>query len=1118
LPKPRQSSGTGIFLYLSDHLGPGRSSQAQTARQNGDPQSTTSTTTGLPEDVIWQGGHRFGQITRSGNARHRRDIQLRVEVPPDGSETRSDRPRQSIQSHPATHTDDSAEDLILLRPTPSEELLAAMGPLKERYTTPEAKANKLDLSYISPISMAREKSLGSKRRKEIWQKRQKAAAAMLEPNLIARRSFNKSLPSFLGKYIELVETVLSHDSSGYNSRNMGLVNEKGRVVALPKCSQAKSFLRIFNDNNLAWLSSKGYDITDLTIWEWILTAKSTEQAATRLTLLAKQQSPNITATKPIPTFVLLMLLRRQDFSSRSLRMLLEHAWDRLLHQGRRGATEVSPGSSREGTTKHLFYSEMSEPTIFLMVVRFLRQARKVWPPAIVSISAMMTKYITGIGVCTDTKSRVFIKEKTSARLTFLYNKMLSLLALPSNCSPFRSQIIHQQAQFIVIKRMSEFQPNLIITREGYRGVIAVQLAHKKTTREREWAAMKALSWPPWKEEKLGIDRDIGVEHGISRASEALMRARESGHPLRAWEDVAGVLAGWDTDRSPTIQTRAIIQRGTFIHDVSKENMPPSTLFHQVRELWAARIQATRTVDEAWACFLSFKTLKVSQPAKVVYFAMFEKLILEAKRLKKLNRSKRREPSGAKHNDNVAGSSNLLPGDCKETFPVPGPQDAVYLRKPVPYVNEFLSMMTQDKVKPSGRFLAFLWDHANTFQMGITYLRESSLDFSTIHALLGQNVTPETRRANLELMEDYLFAAFIAFLCRSAPHIHRPKSGPKIGPKIGPKSGSVRNRGKRRLYTVFSYSAVGKLGSTHVNPLQQAFRLMEIRKPHYRPPWNALLSALARPGRVVSSIKTSSQNVHDAMAWPAMCDITKQMREIGLDVDFSGFQILCVGLEKAVIASQRLIYAYKLPLSRADSPNPKNGRHEDKKSRDFHITEAEQVLSTGVLLVRSLFKRLVETEGGPDYSNPFASELVEGPDSLRKIARVPNVLEVPGPAQLHAFIRVLGLCEDYTGMLDLVQWMGSHTLELRAVASEPMNGLNMARRCIIAARVFLERSWLKVDHEDDKQDEQVDYQGVEYGAPPDLVEKVFAVIDENEAWGGWPTDEEVKAYCRKGRFS
>lgn len=1001
-------------------------------------------------------------------------------------------------------TENAGEELSPIWPTPSDDLLAAMGPMREIYAKPEAKAQKPDLSYISPISLAIDKSRGYMGRREIRKKRQKVAAAMVERKAITRRIFKRSLPSFLAKYMELVDTVVSLDPSKCISSKTSDMKENGKTRALPKADTTTPFFRIFNEKNLAWLSGKGYDITDLTTWEWILTAKSAEQAALRLTVLAKQQHSNLAAGKSIPTFVLLFLLRRQDTNSRCLLLLLEHAWDRLLHHGGfRGDPEVHPPlfqKRKKGVAKQFFYSEMSEPTIFLMVVRFLRQARKVWPAAIVSISAMMTKYIGGTSVRSDSTPGAPISEQTAARLTFLYNKMLSLLGLPSNMYPFRSLVYHQEAQFIVLKRMSEFRPTLIVTREGYQGIIAVQLAHKKTRREREWAAMKALSWPPWKEEKLGIDKDIGVEHGISRASEALLRARESGHSLQTWEEVAGVLAGWDTDRSPTIQTRAIIRRNNFLHDVYKADAAPSAPVQHDKELWAARIRATRTVDEAWACFLAFKALKDSQPSEVVYYAMFEKVIFEAKRVKRglLNGS-------TKPTDDFRGTSKPLPGDGKETFPVPGPRKAIYVRTPTPDVNGYLDMMIDDKIKLSGRFLAFSWHHADTFRAGIKYLRESSLDFSTIQALLGQNITREVKQTKLMLLGDHLFASFIAFLSRFAPSIRRHNLG------------SDYNVGKLPLHTVFSHSTMIKLGSTHINPLLQAFQLMEIRKPYYRPPWNALLSALARPGRIVGNFQMRDLNMQDAMTWKAMCNVLSQMRDIGLDVDFSGFQILCVGLEKAIIASQRLIRAYDLPVSLAHGRDQENGLHAESEKRRSAILDAEQVLSTGVLLVKPIFKRLVGTGSSWDNWIPHASEPLKGPDSIRKIARLPRLLETPRPAHLHAFIRVLGLREDYIGILDLVQWMGGHTPELRAVASEPMNGMHLARRCVIAIRVFLERSWLMVDHEGYERDQPADNQVVDDGAPREIVQKVFAVIDENEDWGGWPTDVEVTAYCRKGRF-
>ncbi|KAJ9624105.1 hypothetical protein H2203_005554 [Taxawa tesnikishii (nom. ined.)] len=164
--------------------------------------------------------------------------------------------------------------------------------------------------------------------------------------------------------------------------------------------------------------------------------------------------------------------------------------------------------------------------------------------------------------------------------------------------------------------MATHDPPLVINREGYRGVIRVQLARKKTAEEEEWAQLKSPSWPPWKEERTGMDAYIGVERGISRAGEVLARMQEAGYPLEEWEYVAQIYAGWDTDRSPTIQTRTIA---------------PAPFSQNVKaQIWAARIDSTRTVYEAWACFLACEeeSIKLRQE---VYFAMFQKLTSESKR-------------------------------------------------------------------------------------------------------------------------------------------------------------------------------------------------------------------------------------------------------------------------------------------------------------------------------------------------------------------------------------------------------------------------------------------------------------------------------------------------------
>ena len=895
------------------------------------------------------------------------------------------------------------------------------------------------------------KQLQSRERRSIRRTKWGAAVAG-RPKKIESPIFKRSLPLLLANYIEFANSIPNRT---YNPRK-----------SLRTAAQAIAFLDIFNDKTLSWLSSKGYDITDLTTWEWILTAQSSEQAAIRLTMLANQRDQKIGGGKPIPTFVFLFLLRRQDFSPRSLRLLLEQAGSRLIHRNRlQGGTDNSPCSpgKPENAVIQVVYSEMDEKTLMTMVVRLLRQARKVWPAAMVSIAEMMTKYVNGSRTWSKSLQRVPLNEQTSARLTFLYNKMLSLLAIPSNQSPFKLVVYHQRSQFVVLKRMNEFQPPLIVTREGYRAVTSVQLAHTKTYREREWAMMKALSWPPWKEDKLGIDRDIGAEHGISRASESLMRSREAGYPSRAWEDAAGVFAGWDTDHSPTIQTRTILNRGTFFDQLYNSAIPDPEPAEPDKLLWAARIRATRTVDEAWACFLTYRYQKESWPSETVYYAMFEKLVYEDKRVKSVTRCNN-------HAEN-SEAAVALPGDGKETFAVPGPPQAIYVRTPTPSMNELYDMMVEDNIKPSGRFLGFLWSHADSFNSGIKYLTGSSIRSTTIQVLLGRDVFKfDRRKAELELLfiEDHLFAAFISLLCGFAPY----NKGCNIGSDARP--------GELPLKAVLPKPTMDMLGRTHINPISQAFQLVGIRKPFYRPPWNSLLLAVAPPGRVVSNIRTHDLDVQDMLTWKVMRHVLVQMQEINLDVDFHGFRLLCVGLEKAILASQKLL------LRESDIPADRPGHSPRGDSHlDDHLKlDAEQVLTTGISFLKKKFKILVGT-----------------PNLSRTIKSMPRLLETPDAAELHAFVRVLGLCKDYDGILELVRWMRCYAPELGAVAEKPVNGQNPSRRCIVAIRVFLEQSWLFME---DKRER----------ASPELLHEAITTITKKNDWGGWPTDEDVRAYIAR----
>lgn len=987
--------------------------------------------------------------------------------------------------------------------TPSEDLIYALGNFGQTYARPKQYFKKADLSFVGPRSLAMDRIQAVQKGKEILRGRRLAAARRAE-GVKTQRSFQNRLPSFLAKYIELVNTVVDVDftqcSVGKVKRVTGSWCYPGeaRFLVSNDVYSGVSFLTAFNERKLEWLRRRGYDIIDLATWEWLFTAKTSEQAAIRLTKVANQSDPKLGAVKRIPTFVLLFLLRRRDFSPRSLRLLLEYVWDRLIYQGVAGFSS-SPMHSEPAAAKRFLYPELSEPTIMVMIIRLLRQARKVWPAAIVNISIMMTKFINGTGIYNGSPSGLPLSEQTSARMTFLYNRMLSLLAHPSPLGPFRSLLHRQRAQFIVLKRMDEFRPSLAVTREGYRAVTAVQLAHKKTPRERKWATMKALSWPPWKEEKLGIDTDIGLESGRSRATESLWRAREAGYPLRAWEDAAGILAGWDTDRTPTIQTKAILRPRNFFREVLNPGGASASQVEHGRVIWAARVRATRTIDESWACFLAYKSLD-QKTSEVVYYAMFEKIIYEATRVKQQSRV----DSGISiHNPHV----NSLPGDCKETFPVPGPQQALYVRTPAPSVYALFKLMRQDQIRPSGRLLAFLWNQADDFDMAIEYLRESSLKSSTMKALLGQGIIqPESTRAELEPMEDYLFAAFIKLLCRFAPSTNARSFGSDDNPETIP------------LRTVLDPEAkLEPPTRLRINPLLQAFQLMEIRKPHYRPPWNSLLAALTRPGTSVSRVQTRNSNVQTLLTWNAMCSLLQHMQETGLETDFHGFNLLCLGLQRARFASQRILGTTELPVCHAIRIDSADSWIKDAEWSTHIKLEAEQILSAGVEHVKKHFKRLVEVKISSRSLTPQASKPFQHPDLANTNIELPRLLEIPDPSQLHVFIRLLGFCEDYVGLLDLVQWMSYFAPELQAVASEPGNGMKLFRRCVVAIRVFLERSWLSINCQEEDRDGGLQEHEAGEGASQEIFHQIFAIVDKNEAWGAWPTDEEVAVYCRQGRF-
>ena len=961
--------------------------------------------------------------------------------------------------------------------TTSEDLIQALGPIGQEYANSKELSCKVDLSYTDAIAVAIDPT----------QAKQQAAANAAVAKKITK--WPSDLKGALVRYLREIAPLVEY------SERMDWTLSAG-----PRTD--RTFLNFANDWPLRYLRRYGLGITDLMNWAWILTASSPDRAVTRFILIRDLRYKMNVSGKSLPNVIFTFLLRRHNITAWGLRHLLLHAWSvmRGASISTRRKSTASQGAGEPDTDVDAFRkivpniqengSGFQEDVFIIVIIRLLRHARRIWPAACESITALCCQYLNGLNFHKRESGK-----QDPARLAFIYNTILSLLAAPASIQPYVSATHQQRAQFAVLRRMNQFDPPLVVDRRGYRAVTQVQLMHKKTLREREWAHLKARSWPPWKENRTGMDANIGPDYGISRAKEALTRAEEAGYAIDDWDRAASLLSGWDTDGSPSIQTRSI-----FLPPLSANRTQDETA-----QIWANRVRATRTLNEAWGIFQSYKDTKLRQD-QAVYQAIFEKLVFNARR---------KDRNGESTN----GLMGALPGDGPEVFPNSEiPRDMVYVRTEPPNVDDFVNLLADDGVKPRGRFLAALLSNATCLSFGIRVLAVSGLRLQDISALLEEKIDV-TENVDLQMalkgLPTYLFDAFIILLARCAPAYPR------------------KNKGE-----VSSNFSVDVLSTPSLlsNSLVHAFRLMHYRRPQNKRPWSFLLGALARDHAIVDDSLQVGHIKQDIFSWHAILKLLKWMQQSNVHLDLEAFMKLCAGLEKAVVAVETLIHragdienvdirfkymaldiqANALPfvkevfknIVRAESMQQEIPKSLTKVKAQIDREVEQQIVD---MENRSMATSSEAVNANPEFDNTPN----EHKTFLPAPCLLPRLLEVPRPAHLHQFIRVLGLQRDYDGLLDLVEWMALHADDIKAQVDEKPNGPRMFRRCLIATRVFLERSWTYYDIPDRERhiwiERDVD------PAPKEIWRVIKAIVEETNEWGGWPSDGEVEGYVFKGRF-
>ena len=810
---------------------------------------------------------------------------------------------------------------------------------------------------------------------------------------------------------------------------------------------------------------------DLEAWAAMVTEPDSFKAAN---LLHARVANHGTRSVPLP--IASYILRRPYITANALRIFIEHVW----------ALTADLSSSSPKT--------LSSDAVFLVFSRLARHARHVWPDALPSVADYLVRFLPDIR-----PNRKGDASSAAQTVTFMLNKAMYLISEPTAVSPFKN-IHHQEAAVIrLLSAMAEHNPPLQIAREGYRAVIRLQLAMGKTENERQWAALKALSWPPWKEDRTRMDSEIGPEHGISRARATLNRMKEAGYAPQSWEEIAGVYTGWDVDGTPTIQTRVVLP----VWNAGKRASNHEIAQRHNASLWAARIKTTRTAQEAWACYLAFEDTQLPADESVL-LAILKKLHKEDLRLRKLDTTVQED--FREHN---SPQRSVFPGDSQEVEPLPPSTHLyTYTRTSPPSAHEFCIQVQDHGIHLRDQCLAFLISNAASFKDGLEYVKTAEFQYPAV----GGVHTLDARLPNV------LFIAYVKFLCRysNVRGLWGFKKHSLLSPSLDTSSSQLD-------HVSFNFQ----------HNLIQAIWFLKERKPVFLPVWNAVLDALAREESYKTMHLTEKHdNATDARGPPDLNSntivayrLTQQvlqlLRDQNMVLDTYGFLAICRSTENVGVACWA-IFAQDYDANKAATDSP-NTAQEKTASRSALEAQELLVVQRPQGRVEHYFKLLVggksfeEPEKTTDTSDLFASD--DTPDSSPPL---PSYLTIPEPALLHAYIRALGWHASYTSILTALKWMAKHQNELAETCEQAPNGPKLMRRTIVAARVFLERSWLPsnwsqdcdlAEHDDDDDGKPETLKRLEAQASDRQIEEARALVESVEGWGGWPTDGEVGVYCR-----
>lgn len=235
-------------------------------------------------------------------------------------------------------------------------------------------------------------------------------------------------------------------------------------------------------------------------------------------------------------------------------------------------------------------------------------------------------------------------------------------------------------------------------------------------------------------------------------------------------------------------------------------------------------------------------------------------------------------------------------------------------------------------------------------------------------------------------------------------------------------------------------------------VEYAYMVLRHYRPLYRPAWAAMIEKLAWHINQNGEIGITQ--------YKRICDILEQMEQLHLNVDDEIFLQFCVATRYTAQTAQQGFAS---------------------------IEDTRHVLSTSSHRLRTLFNSLVGINAD-----------VQSPSSHQTGSNVVP-LHIPGPAELHAYVRALTALRDYEGLYSFTTWLTKHHVEVTARAKAQHSGRDILFKILVALRLAIDGGALEPEA------------AYLSGAPEDIALLIKTQIESVEQWGGWPEREYVDMY-------